>query len=201
MLRSYTYTSQTDSSGNTIYPLATATSYSQSNGTGAILTQYAYTFQSGTLQLTERVTTLPTISPLQNGTGTTDTISEVYDGYGNVAWERGPRGFIRYMQFDPGTGGLLQSIEDVNTALMSGVPAGWTTPVGGGLHLVTDYQVDNLGRTTQTLGPVHAVGNQPACTRPIGPFITTTSSRSGRPAASPPATDPAMCTRSSIRSR
>jgi RHS repeat-associated protein len=36
-------------------------------------------------------------------------------------------------------------------------PTGWTTPSGGGLNLVTDYADDDLGRTTQELGPVHVI--------------------------------------------
>jgi hypothetical protein len=33
-------------------------------------------------------------------------------------------------------------------------PNGWTNPSGGGLHLITDYEVDFYGRPTQRLGPV-----------------------------------------------
>ena len=34
---------------------------------------------------------------------------------------------------------------------------GWTTPAGGGLHLISDYVFDDEGRTTQVLGPVHTI--------------------------------------------
>ncbi len=39
---------------------------------------------------------------------------------------------------------------DYNTSTL---PTGWTTPIGGGLNLVTTYQVDNLGRTTEMTDP------------------------------------------------
>ena len=51
------------------------------------------------------------------------------------------------------TGGLLQRIDDVDTSIVSGAPTGWTTPADGGLNLVTDYQVDDLGRETEELDP------------------------------------------------
>lgn len=67
------------------------------------------------------------------------------------------RGFITRKTYDLATGGLIQQIDDVDTSVVSGAPSGWTTPSGGGLNLVTDYQVDNLGPTTQILGPSHVV--------------------------------------------
>src|SRR5205823_4372921 len=33
----------------------------------------------------------------------------------------------------------------------------WTTPAGGGLHLITDFSFDSQGRTTQVLGPTHTI--------------------------------------------
>ena len=55
------------------------------------------------------------------------------------------------------TGGVLQRIEDVDTSQTSDEPSGWSTPTGGGLHLVTDYELDDLGRPTQELGPEHTI--------------------------------------------
>ena len=49
------------------------------------------------------------------------------------------------------------TVADVNatlTADFTGLPAGWTTPVGGGKHLKTVLVVDALGRTTKTTDPV-----------------------------------------------
>ncbi|HEX7449814.1 MAG TPA: RHS repeat-associated core domain-containing protein [Pirellulales bacterium] len=93
----------------------------------------------------------------QNGSGVADSRVDWFDQYGNLAWSKDERGFIQYRAFDIPTGGLVQSIEDVDTSQMTGVPAGWSTPAGGGLHLVSDYMVDSLGRTVQTLGPWHEV--------------------------------------------
>ena len=33
------------------------------------------------------------------------------------------------------------------------MPAGWTTPAGGGLNLVTTYEVDPLGRDVEMTAP------------------------------------------------
>ena len=45
---------------------------------------------------------------------------------------------------------------DVDGAMLA-TSSGWTTPAGGGLHLVTNYEHDFLGAIAGTLGPVHAV--------------------------------------------
>ncbi|WP_202617519.1 hypothetical protein, partial [Roseimaritima sediminicola] len=55
------------------------------------------------------------------------------------------------------TGAVVQRIIDADTSLLSGVPAGWATPSGGGKHLIYDYEFDSQGRTTQELGPSHTV--------------------------------------------
>jgi hypothetical protein len=47
----------------------------------------------------------------------------------------------------------------VNTAKttdFTGLPTGWMTPAGGGLHLITPMTVDTLGRTTQRVDPAPA---------------------------------------------
>jgi RHS repeat-associated protein len=67
------------------------------------------------------------------------------------------RGFIAALRYDVPTGALVQRIDDVDTGEVTDEPAGWTTPSGGGLNLVTDYADDDLGRTTQELGPVHVI--------------------------------------------
>ncbi|HEX7449811.1 MAG TPA: hypothetical protein VF306_19785 [Pirellulales bacterium] len=122
-----------------------------------ITTSYAYTLLPGTVRVQSRTTTWPVVATSQNGSGVADSRVDWFDQYGNLAWSKDERGFIQYRAYDIPTGGLVQSIEDVDTSQMTGVPAGWSTPAGGGLHLVTDYAVDSLGRTVQTLGPWHEV--------------------------------------------
>ena len=48
-------------------------------------------------------------------------------------------------------------IDDVDTSIETDAPSGWSTPSGGGLNLVTDFESDNRGRITQVLAPSHAV--------------------------------------------
>jgi RHS repeat-associated protein len=47
----------------------------------------------------------------------------------------------------------IVDVDTTRTADFAGLPAGWTTPAGGGLHLKTTYEVDGLGRTTTTTDP------------------------------------------------
>jgi RHS repeat-associated protein len=47
----------------------------------------------------------------------------------------------------------VKSIVDVDTSRTNdfqNLPTGWATPAGGGLHLVTTYEVDSLGRTVKS---------------------------------------------------
>jgi RHS repeat-associated protein len=104
----------------------------------------------------QKTTTWPTITTSQNGSGTANSQTTVYDNYGNVTWQRDERGYLTNYTNDPVTGAVLEQIQDVNTSIVP-APNGWTTPAGGGLHLITDYQIDVFGRQTQSLGPVHTV--------------------------------------------
>ena len=160
--RETTYFERTDGVA-TIYPVAEATVFRDDAGTEPITTSFAYTWQGSTIQIDQRTTTLPVVPTSQNGTNTTDTITEIFDELSNLIWQRDPRGFITYHAYDLPTGALIQSIQDVDGAEVT-LPSGWVTPAGGGLNLVTDYEIDALGRTTQTLGPVHDVLGQPVRT-------------------------------------
>jgi RHS repeat-associated protein len=93
----------------------------------------------------------------QNGSGTSATRVERFDAYGQLIWVKDERGYIFRRKFDTVTGALTQKIDDVDTTQVTDEPAGWTTPTGGGLHQVTDYESDELGRQTQVLGPAHDV--------------------------------------------
>jgi RHS repeat-associated protein len=152
---SYTYISNT-AGGTTVYEDASDTVYRNSNGTGAETTSYSYTFYSGTNQIYSQTTTLPVILTSQNGSGTANTTTTVYDQFGRVIWTKDAVGFIDYTKYDPATGTAIEQIQDVNTSdtsEFSNLPSGWTTPTGGGLNLVTTYQVDSQGRVTEQTNP------------------------------------------------
>ena len=158
LLQSLKYVPRT-AAGSTIYLTASEINYQseENGGSEPAETLYDYTFFDGQLQVLRQTTTLPAVPLKQNGSGKTDLNVIVYDGYGNATWTKDERGFINYSLYDVTTGALIQSIADVDTSIVSGAPAGWSTPAGGGLNLVTDYQFDAQGRTTQQLGPVHTV--------------------------------------------
>ncbi|MBC8874772.1 MAG: RHS repeat-associated core domain-containing protein [Planctomycetes bacterium] len=171
-LREYEYTSRpvdgssssssSSSSGGPSEPAAWFTSKetvypSDTDQTKKIVTTYSYTFYPDTCQVKEKVTTLPAVPTDQNGSGQTDTRREYFDQYGNLTWTMDERGFITRYNFDIVTGAMAQMIQDVDTSQVTDEPAGWETPTGGGLHLVTDFEHDDQGRTTQTLGPIHTL--------------------------------------------
>jgi hypothetical protein len=143
----------------TTYPVAESTVFRFDDGTGGITTSFAYTWFTDTTQVEQRTTTLPIVPIGQNGTGATDTVTEIFDDEGNLVWQRDPRGFITYRAYDLPTGAVVQEIRDVDSTKLA-LPSGWTTPPGGGLHLVTDFERDALGRITQSLGPPHEVNGQ-----------------------------------------
>ena len=147
----WTYYQRT-AGGATVSPVATDTVFRNDDGTGGQTTSYAYTWFSGTT-LQESVTvTLPTVTTGQNGPGTPDTATVVYDAFGRAVWARDGDGFIHYTEYDPVTGAATKQIVDVDTTrttTFSNLPSGWATPIGGGLHLTTLAVVDALGRTTE----------------------------------------------------
>jgi hypothetical protein len=126
-------------------------------------TMHDFAWHSGTYAISSKTTALPVITTGQNGSGTSAQRQEIFDIQGLLIWGRDERGFLTCYRYDPVTGALTQMIEDVNTSvsgLPSGKPTGWTTPSGGGLHLITDYENDVQGRPTQELGPVHPIGTE-----------------------------------------
>ncbi len=160
-LREWKYASRT--AGNSTVNLTWKEIVYQSDASGgsdAATTDYTYTWFSGSTQFEKRTTTLPVVSTSQNGSGTADFFEEVFDINGRNTWRKNERGFLKRNKFDLSTGAVLQTIEDVNTTLITdspAVPSGWSTPSGGGLHLITDFTVDERGRVTQELGPTHEI--------------------------------------------
>lgn len=135
----------------TIYPLATTTVYRNDDGTGGQTTSIAYTWGSGFDAQTVAIT-LPTVTTGQNGPGMAATVTTAFDDFGNPFWFRDADGFLHYREFDGTTGAIIKAISDVSTSQSStftGLPSGWSTPTGGGLHLTDTAEVDALGRTTK----------------------------------------------------
>jgi RHS repeat-associated protein len=143
----------------TIYPVGESTVFRFEDGSGAITTRFDFTWFADTAQIQQQTTTLPVVPTNQNGTGATDTVTDIFDMHGNLIWQRDALGFITRRTYDLPTGAILQEIRDVDGSLVT-LPSGWSTPPGGGLHLTTDFEHDPLGRTTQTLGPEHDVFGQ-----------------------------------------
>src|SRR5262245_34056195 len=137
----------------TVYPVATQTQYRNTNGTGDQKTSYAYTFFTDSIQPQQVTTTRPTVTTGQNGPGTATSTVSVFDDRGTGIWSKDEEGFISHTVYDDVTGGITQTIADVNTALTADEPAGWTTPAGGGLHLTTTYELDDQGRATKITAP------------------------------------------------
>jgi RHS repeat-associated protein len=137
-------------SGAVIAPVANQTVYRNTDGSGAETRAYSYTYFPGTRPQSVTVT-YPTVSAAQNGPGTADSETTYFDVYGRPVWSKDGDGFITYRSYDA-TGAVLKTITDVDTTRTSdftGLPSGWTTPTGGGLHLITEYEVDALGRVTK----------------------------------------------------
>lgn len=162
ILREYQYTSQTVSgaAGGTIYKRSKVVCYPSATDQTIQLNCviYSYTWYSGTFQVQQQTTTWPSVDTTQNGSGSANSRNQYFNEYGLMIWARDERGFLTNYTWDIARGGITQRIDDVNTSL---VPApsgtGWTTPTGGGLHLISDYEVDNQGRMTQELGPSYTV--------------------------------------------
>lgn len=109
----------------------------------------------GASQPLQRVTTFPPVSTSENGTGEPAVKTEIFDTLGRLIWKRDTRGVITRHTYSAETGALSQTIEDVDVTKVNGAPDGWVTPAGAGLHLITDFEADFLGRETLRLGPVH----------------------------------------------
>jgi len=140
----------------TVYPVADATVYRNTNGTGGQTTSYGWTWLSGTVMPEKLTVTLPTVTTAQNGPNSATSVEAVADSYGRPRWMKDQAGFITYIEYDDATNAVTKLIEDVDTTqtgTFSNLPSGWSTPGGGGLHLTTTYVVDNLGRATETTDP------------------------------------------------
>ncbi|HLJ96611.1 MAG TPA: IPT/TIG domain-containing protein, partial [Gemmataceae bacterium] len=140
----------------TVYPVATDTVYRNTDGTGAETTSYEYTWLAGSTRMESQIITKPVVSASQNGPGVAGTQATIYDSAGRPIWQRDGDGFLTYTAYDPATSAVIEKITDVDTTRsgdFQNLPAGWATPPGGGLHLVTRYEVDAFGRTIAQTDP------------------------------------------------
>ncbi|MFN6331093.1 MAG: RHS repeat-associated core domain-containing protein [Planctomyces sp.] len=138
--QSYTqYTTQSSGTGTGVF-VSSQTVYRDDSATDAVATGLAYTFHSGTLQPSQITTTLPAVTVAQNGDNTTGQRIQAFDVYGNLEQSTDERSLVSRYSYDLLASALTQSIVDYGT---------------GRQNLTSDFEVDNLGRTTQTLGPAH----------------------------------------------
>jgi RHS repeat-associated protein len=150
-----TYIKRTAGGVDYFFPAAT-TQYRNDNGTGGQTTTLSYTWQGSTAQPASITTTLPTVTTAENGPNTATSSTVVFDGDGRPIWQQDAAGFLTYTAYDAATGAVVKQIVDVNTADttdFADLPSGWSTPTGGGLELISAYQVDALGRVTQATSP------------------------------------------------
>jgi YD repeat-containing protein len=145
-----------------VYPVATSTVYpvatNNLNDPSALTTSTSYTWFPGVMRIQAQTTSQPVVSTAHNGPGTADVDTAFFDIYGRPIWTKDADGYIDYTEYDPATGAVTKSITDVDTTKTGDfnaatLPSGWTTRAGGGLHLITLYQVDGLGRTTKLTDP------------------------------------------------
>ena len=145
-----------------VYPVATSTVYpvatNNLNDPTALTTSYSYTWFPGVMRLQSQTTSQPIVSTAHNGPGAADVDTTFFDIYGRPIWTKDADGYIHHAEYDPATGAVTKSIVDVDTTKTSDfntatLPSGWTTRAGGGLHLITLYQVDGLGCTTKLTDP------------------------------------------------
>ena len=157
-IRSYKYLTKTVG-GKSVVVTTESTVFRSAAGGGSdpAVTSHAYLFHLDSLQVSKKTTTPPVVPVGENGSGATYQREEIYDSLGYNTWSKDELGFITRRIFKEGTGALLQQIDDVDTAQVSDEPSGWVTPADGGLHLISDYESDLMGRITQKLGPAHPV--------------------------------------------
>jgi hypothetical protein len=139
LLKEYTYTVQS-AGGVTIYPTASITVYRDDGATEPLTTTFSYDFFSGSTAVYQRTTSWPVVTTAQNGSGSADSRVEQFDQWGNLVQLTDERGVVTQFTVDVVTGAISQRIDDAT-----------------GLALETDFEFDDLGRTTQVLGPTHTI--------------------------------------------
>lgn len=157
---SYQYFVRT-AAGATIYPLASSTAYPDATGSVLQTTNYDYVWYDGTVRVKRLTTTYPVIGAAQNGPTSGDVEAAYYDAYGREAWLKDGDGFLHGTAYDLASGGVVAEVVDARTTELPVEFAapydGSATPSGGGLNLVTRYEVDALGRAVKMTDPANRV--------------------------------------------
>jgi YD repeat-containing protein len=142
--------------GATVNPVASTTVYRNTDGTGGETTSYSYAWFSSSTRMQSMQITHPTVTTAENGPNSADVETTFFDVYGRPIWTKDGDGFLNYTEYDQATGAVSKQIVDVNTSNtgdFSNLPSGWSTPSGGGLHLISTMEIDALGRTTKQTDP------------------------------------------------
>lgn len=150
-----TYILRDDGTYEYAFPAST-TQYRNTDATGGQTTTWSYGWFSGTAQAESITTTLPTVTTAQNGPNTATSTVVFNDEYGRPIWMKDADGFLSFVEYDTKTGAVVKTIADVDhteTSDFANLPSGWTTPGGGGLHLISTFEVDHMGRTTKSTAP------------------------------------------------
>ena len=143
-LSKLTYQERTGASGEKVYPVKARTLYQSDSGDlSPTVTSYAYTWHGSTTQVHTVTTTLPTVDSTQNGglwlTGNTRV--DTFNQLGRLTESTDARGTKTTYEYDPVTGAMTKRTQDPGLTSM------------GYLNLVTEYEVDDLGRTKKEIGP------------------------------------------------
>ncbi|MEX0641255.1 MAG: hypothetical protein WD468_01065 [Pirellulales bacterium] len=154
VLSAFEYGTQANGSDTLVY-VSESTSYRNADTTGPIVTEFALTFYTATLQVNTRTTKLPVVSTGQNGDGIQYAIKEAFDQTGWLGNRTDAYNFTSppshipstSFDYDSNTGGVVEMTQDP-----------------GGLAIVTDYDVDDFGRTIRVSGPGHNINGQTVST-------------------------------------
>ena len=104
--RSWTYEARTVTGKGTVYVPASETRYRNDDGSGEILTSYAYVWITDSFQYSKRTTTLPVIGTGQNVRGLTLTTEAHYNSRGYLTKTVDERGTVTGMsRIDPSSRG------------------------------------------------------------------------------------------------
>ncbi|WP_425395007.1 RHS repeat-associated core domain-containing protein [Aeoliella sp.] len=143
LLRDFTYKIYTEGT-STIYPIWKATVYREDSGGGdPVTTEYDYDLWTSTVQIKKVTIDLPDVGSSDQNGGTWlegNTEEQHYDIQGRLIKSVDARSTETTYTYSDVTGTMTQMVQDPT-----------------GLNIVTDYESDDMGRQTKTIGPAHDV--------------------------------------------